>query len=130
MKESGVVFDCGQLVIDNEIARIVKYAVKGFGVSDETLLVDDIHEVGSGGNFLAMDSTLALMRGQSIPGLIDRSVFEEWKLAGRPDMYTQACEKARTILADHKPEPLDPDIAKQLRRIVADADREVAHVTV
>ena len=27
MKESGVVFDCGQLVIDNEFARMIKYAV-------------------------------------------------------------------------------------------------------
>ena len=99
-------------------------------MNDDLLLVDDIHEVGSGGNFLAMDSTRALMRTQSKPQLIDRSVHEEWRLAGEPDMYSKACEKARQILAEHKPEPLDPDVAKEIRKIVAGADRDVAGVGV
>ena len=40
MIESGVTFDCAQLVMDAEIARMVKRTVMGIPVSDETLAVD------------------------------------------------------------------------------------------
>ena len=126
MMESGVVFDCGQLVIDMEIARMIRYAVGGFAVRDDTLLVEDIAAVGSGGDFLSAESTLRLMRTQSKPRLIDRSVYEEWTMNGAQDMYTRATARAREIIEEHRPEPLDADVAAQVRRIVAAADRDIA----
>ena len=42
MIESGVTFDLGQLVMDNEIARMIKFAVGGIAVTDETMAIDDI----------------------------------------------------------------------------------------
>lgn len=45
MIESGVTFDYAQLVIDDEIARMVKQVVGGILVSDERLAVDDIARV-------------------------------------------------------------------------------------
>jgi trimethylamine:corrinoid methyltransferase-like protein len=36
-----------------------------------------------------------------------------------------ACEKVDDILAHHKPEPLDKDIAKDIRNIVKEADKEL-----
>ena len=42
MLESGVTMDYGQLVLDNEIARLIKYTVAGIPVNDETLAVEDI----------------------------------------------------------------------------------------
>ena len=82
MIESGVAFDFGQLVMDNEFARMIKHAVMGVPVDDELLGVDDIAEVGPFGDFLSLDSTLKFMRGQSQPKLIDRRVREDWA-AGR-----------------------------------------------
>ncbi len=52
MIESGVTFDCAQLVIDDEIAAMIEYVVRGFRVDDEALAVEDIAAVGPFGDFL------------------------------------------------------------------------------
>ena len=59
MIESGVTFDCGQFVMDNEFARMIKHGVGGIPVDDETLAVDDIAAVGPFGDFLCLDATYA-----------------------------------------------------------------------
>jgi trimethylamine--corrinoid protein Co-methyltransferase len=56
MLESGVTFDFGQLVMDNEFARMIKHTVAGIPVDDETLMVDEVHAVGAFGDFLSRDS--------------------------------------------------------------------------
>jgi trimethylamine---corrinoid protein Co-methyltransferase len=126
MIESGVTFDYAQLVIDDEIARMVKQVVGGIRVSDERLAVDDIASVGSFGDFLSLDATMAHMREQSRPALIDRRVREDWEERGGTDMYQRALERAREILETHVPEPLPDDVTQRLRDIVDDADRELA----
>ncbi len=90
MIESGVTFDYAQLVIDDEIARMVKQVVGGIRVNDERLAVDDIARVGSFGDFLSLDATMAHMREQSQPALIDRRVREDWQERGGTDMYQRA----------------------------------------
>ena len=129
MLESGVTFDCSQLVIDNEIASMIKYAVGGIPVNDATLMVEDIATVGSRGDFLSMDSTLRLTRSQTQPRLIDRRVRAEWEMDGKSDMYARARAKALDIIESHRPEPLDAAIAERLRIMVADADQTIAGVT-
>jgi trimethylamine--corrinoid protein Co-methyltransferase len=124
MTESGVTFDYGQLVMDDEFARMIKFAVAGIPVDDELLMVDDIAQVGSSGDFLSLDSTYKYMRSQSQPALIDRRVREDWAAAGSSDMYARCSAKAREIIETHHPEPVDADVAKQMRAIVEAADRE------
>ncbi len=126
MIESGVTFDYAQLVIDNEMARMIKHVVGGVRVDDEALAVDDIARVGSFGDFLSLDATMRHMRETSQPELIDRRVREDWERRGATDMYARAREKAKGLLADHRPEPLPDDVLKQIRDIVDTADRERA----
>jgi trimethylamine--corrinoid protein Co-methyltransferase len=125
MIESGVTIDYAQLVLDNEIARMIKHAVVGIPVNDDTLLVDDIRAVGSFGDFLSLPSTYAHMREQSQPRIIDRRVREDWQADGSPDAYTRALNQAREILEGHAPMPLPGDAQTQIRSIVGDADREL-----
>ena len=126
MIESGVTFDYAQLVIDNEMARMVKQVVGGVRVDDESLAVDDIASVGSFGDFLSLDATMRHMHETSQPELIDRRVREDWERRGGNDMYARAMEKAKDLLANHQPEPLPDDVLKQIRGIVDKADRERA----
>ena len=126
MIESGVTFDYAQLVIDDEIARMVKQVVGGIRVNDERLAVDDIARVGAFGDFLSLDATMAFMREQSQPALIDRRVREDWQERGGTDMYQRAQGRAREILETHVPEPLPDDVRQRLRKIVDDTDRELA----
>jgi trimethylamine--corrinoid protein Co-methyltransferase len=124
MTESGVTFDAAQLVIDEEIARMIAHAVAGIAVNDGTLAVDDIHEVGPFADFLSLDSTMRHMREQSQPKLFDRRVREDWQEAGGGEVYARARERAREIIDGHKPTPIDADIAAAMHRVVAEADRE------
>ena len=124
MIESGVTIDYGQLVLDNEIARMIKHAIGGIPVNDDTLLVDDIIAVGSFGDFLSLPSTYAHMREQSQPQIIDRRVREEWEADGSPDVRARALTKACEILEGHRPLPLPDDAQTQIRRMVDTADRE------
>ena len=124
MIESGVTFDCAQLVMDDEIAGMIEYVVRGFRVDDEALAVEDIAAVGPFGDFLSLDATMRHMREQSMPTYLDRRVREDWKERGGSDLYERARVAALEIIESHKPEPLDPDAAKQIRAIVEAADRE------
>jgi trimethylamine--corrinoid protein Co-methyltransferase len=126
MIESGVAFDFGQLVMDNEFAKMVRHAVGGIPVTDELLGADDIAAVGPFGDFLSLGSTLKFMRDQSQPKLIDRRVREDWTAAGGKDLHQRSLEEARRILATHAPEPLPDDVLREIRAIVDAADREAA----
>ena len=125
MIEMGMTFDFAQLVLDEEVAQMVKCAVNGIPVNDETLAVDVIKEIGIGKDFLSHDSTYRHMRSLSAPKIFDRAMREDWEQAGRVDIYTKATEKAREILETHVPEPLADDVRKEIRLIVEKAETEL-----
>ncbi len=117
--------DYGQMVMDNEFARMIKHVVQGIAVNDETLAVDVIHEIGVGKNFQSHDNTFKHMRSQSQPKLIDRRTREDWEDGGRTDIYQRALEKARYILENHKPEPLPENVLTTIRSIVEESEAEL-----
>ncbi len=122
MTESGVTFDYAQYVLDNDMARMIKQAVGGIRVDDETLAVEDIVSVGPFRDFLSLDATLKFMRAQSQPKYMDRRVREDWEAAGARDAYAVAKEAAVRILAEHHPEPLPDDVTAQLDAVVTEAE--------
>jgi trimethylamine--corrinoid protein Co-methyltransferase len=125
MLESGVTLDFGQLVVDAEFARMIKFAVGGIPVSDETLAVEDIAAVGSFGDFLSLDATYRHMREQSSPKLIDRRVREDWQAMGATSLYDRAVVEARRILETHNAEPLPDDVQVEMTEIVAQTERDL-----
>ena len=125
MIEMGMTFDFGQLVLDNEVAQMIRYALRGIPVTDETLAVDVIKEIGIGKDYLSHASTLLHMRRLSAPRDFDRSMFEDWEQAGRPDIYEKATQKARNILETHTPDPLPGDVQEQIQAIVAESEAEL-----
>jgi len=125
MIEMGMTFDFGQLVLDNEVAQMVKHAVNGIPVNDETLAVDVTKEIGIGKDFLSHENTYRHMRSLSAPRIFDRTMREQWEEAGQPDIYAKATEKAREILETHIPEPLPDDVRKEVRMIVEKAEAEL-----
>ena len=125
MIEMGMTIDYGQMVMDNEFARMIKYVVQGIPVNDETLATDVIHEIGVGKDFLSHENTYKHMRSQSQPKLIDRRTREDWDAAGRTDIYERAMEEVRYILENHKPDPLPEGATETIRSIVAEAEEEL-----
>jgi len=125
MLESGITFDYGQLVLDCEIARMIKHTIQGFEVTDDSLALDVIKEIGPGGHFLMHEHTFDRMRTQSQPEIIDRRSRSVWEAAGATTAYERATEKAKWILENHKPEPLPDDVLAKIRSIVVETEKEM-----
>jgi trimethylamine--corrinoid protein Co-methyltransferase len=125
MIESGMTFDFGQLVMDDEFARMVKHAVAGIPVNDETLAVDIIAGVGPFRDFLSEDHTMRHMREQSQPRFIDRRVREEWAAQGSSTIHERATAKAREILETHEPLPVPEAAREEMRAIIAEAEKHL-----
>jgi trimethylamine--corrinoid protein Co-methyltransferase len=125
MIEMGMTIDFGQLVMDNEFACMIKHAVQGVLVNDETLAADVIREIGVGKDFLSHESTYKHMRSQSQPKLIDRNMREDWTAAGSTDIYQRSLEEAKYILENHQPDPLPAGAAETIRSIVEEAEAEL-----
>jgi trimethylamine---corrinoid protein Co-methyltransferase len=121
MIESGMTFDFGQLVMDDEFAGHIKQCVNGIPVHDGTLALDVIHEIGPFGDFLSHDHTMAHMRTTSQPALIDRRVRDEWAAMGSSTLHERALAKARVIIETHVPDALPDGVPEQLAAIVANA---------
>jgi trimethylamine--corrinoid protein Co-methyltransferase len=124
MVESGMTFDFGQLVIDNDFAKMIRYVVGGIPVNDETLAVDVTRDVGPFKDFLSHPATFKHMRIQSQPDIINRQGIDRWKAAGSKSLYEVATEKARHILENHQPKPLSEVVQQQIREIVLAAEKE------
>ena len=125
MLEMGITFDLAQLVLDNETAGMIKYAVNGIPVNDKTLAVNVIQEVGIFNDFLGHEDTFKHMRSQSQAQLIDRRVREDWEMAGATDIYERAKEKVQYILETYEPPPLSESVRETMRSIISDAEAEL-----
>jgi trimethylamine--corrinoid protein Co-methyltransferase len=126
MLDNGMTFSFPQLIIDNEFAKMIKQVCMGIPVNDETLAVDEIHEVGPAGEFLTRDDTAMLFKElRSIPKFIDRNPRSSWEEAGCPDILKRAEEEARHILENYKPDPLPKTTREEIRTIVDEAEKEL-----
>lgn len=113
------------LLLHNEIAGVVLRTGKAFEVNDETLAFDLIKKVGIGGDYLAEKHTrMNMKRDYWYPPLTDRTSYETWLTKGAKDFKTRALERAKHLLAEYKPEPLAPDVSKELDEILGRAKKE------
>ena len=121
--------DYAQLVMDNEIARMIKQAVGGIDVTDADLAVDIIKQVGAAGEFVSQRHTFDnFRRVQSTTSLIDRRMRGAWLSDGAKDFTQRAYEKAIDILENHKPDPLPDGAAETIRSIVKGAEDEIGGI--
>ncbi|MBN1421931.1 MAG: trimethylamine methyltransferase family protein [Planctomycetes bacterium] len=97
-----------QCVIDDEILGAAFAMARGIEVSDETLAVDVIREVGPGGQFLDHPHTLEHFKREGwFPRFAVRQRHEVWKARDGRDMLARATDEARRILRDHHPAYID-----------------------
>lgn len=125
MLESGITFDFGQLVLDCEFVRMIKFTLNGIVVDAETLALDVLQAVGSHGDFLGQPHTFRHMTNQSASELIDRRNRGKWEKDGARDSYARSLSKARHILANHEPEPLPEPAVRRMRAIVKETERKM-----
>ena len=111
------------LVIDAEVYGMVARILEGIEVTDETLAIDLINEVGPiPGHYLDKAHTRKWWaKEQYITLLADRQSHAEWVKAGSKSIIDRAQERVQEILSSHKPTPLPEDQAKAIDEILEEA---------
>lgn len=127
MLEMGMTMSYEQLLIDQEIVRMIRRILQGIAVNKDTIALDVIQKVGPAGNYLGERHTLKYMRSElSTTNLINRKMRDNWENAGSKDMAQRAREQAIEILENYKATPLPQDVAKKIRSIVEEGELEAS----
>ena len=111
-----------QMIVEAEIARMVKRIREGVVVDDETLMVHLIEKAGPGQHFLGFKETLHGLRTGAVffPKFSYRSTYDKFFEEGHDEIQTDR------LLALPDPDPLPPDVDRELKRILAAADKACA----
>jgi trimethylamine--corrinoid protein Co-methyltransferase len=97
------------------------HIMKGIDVTDETLMLDELHKVGPGGHFLDTEQTVRRFRNFWFPGLLDRQIREQWLASGATTLGQRLTRRVNEIVEEHQPRPLEPSQSQQVKEILADA---------
>ena len=110
-------------ILDDDIAGWVGRFIEGVEVTDETLAIDLIEQVGPiPGQYLNTAHTRKWWESeQFIPKSADREPYPEWLKKGKKDAIALAKERMDEILAKHEPEPLTPEQDKAIDEILEEA---------
>ncbi len=121
----GMLFSFGQLVIDNEIAAMVKRVVCGISCDRELMGTELIKEVGIGGHFLNQRHTMNHLRQEQVQtNLFDRRIRGAWEKRGGKSLDKVANEQAKKILESHKPMPLQDGLKDEFKKIIASFEKK------
>jgi trimethylamine--corrinoid protein Co-methyltransferase len=116
------IWSYAEMMMDCEIFSIIQKTMQGIEVNEETLALDTIAAVGPCGNFLTQKHTRQHMRDLFLPQFMDRRPYNEWE-AKKDDARDWALAKARRVLAEHQPEPLDPKVSQEMDRIISSLEK-------
>jgi trimethylamine--corrinoid protein Co-methyltransferase len=122
--ESGLTYSLAQLAVCDQIVSWIKAFTSEIEVTDETIALAEISEIGPDGNYLATKHTKKHFRDIWYPELFERGSYADWVKKGSKTLIERASEQVQKILAEHRPEPLPEDIKKQLREIVKRAENK------
>lgn len=117
--EAGLVCSLEKFILDVEGLAMMHHFLAGLDISDETLALDSIAEVGPGGHHFGTAHTLARYRDAFyIPLVSDRQNYESWQENGALDAAQRAHRLAKQLLNSYERPPLDPAINEALQSYV------------
>lgn len=126
--DSGLTSAFEMIVLSDTAIAMARAMFKDIEISDETLALDLIDSVGHYGNYLGEVHTRRHFREVWYPELMDRQTYQNWDAGGRASMGDRLTARVRSILETHAAPTLEPTMDDELRRLVAEADRQVAAV--
>ena len=99
---------------------------RGIEVTEETLAVDVIHNVGPNGHYLREPHTRRHYKSEFwYPNLCDRRNYEEWEALGRTTMRERVIARTHEILASHQSAPIKPETEQAIAEVLAAAEARV-----
>jgi trimethylamine--corrinoid protein Co-methyltransferase len=110
------------VVICDQIVDMIRRVMEGITISDDTLAVDVIREVGYGGSYLDQDHTVQHFRGELFfPKLFTRQTIDQWVQAGSKMIHEVAHQRVLEILDKAGPVELAPGADAELERALREA---------
>jgi trimethylamine--corrinoid protein Co-methyltransferase len=102
-------------VIDNDLIGMVKRALSGIEVTDDTLALDVIRQVGPNGTYIVEAHTLEHFKTEHFfSKIVDQDKRESWEKGGKRGMLERARDEARKILSKHQAKELDPKLLNEM----------------
>jgi trimethylamine:corrinoid methyltransferase-like protein len=111
-----------QLVVDNEIAGMIRRVVSGVAVDDETIAWNDLLSASTCGHFLETKHTLRHCREAFRPYTFTRQTRDGWAKLGKKDLIARTMEGYLFLREMVKERELPAGVTKEMDRIVATAD--------
>jgi trimethylamine--corrinoid protein Co-methyltransferase len=124
MLDCSTVLSYEQMIIDDDIIGRTLRSAGEVGISNETMHLDMIKEVGilglgpKKGSFLGERATMKEVREFYQSPLFSSEPFEKWEAKGRKDDLAVAKDRADWILKNHKPVVLDRDVSERVDKII------------
>ena len=113
-----------QAILDDDIAGMIGRFLEGVTVTDDTLAIELIEQVGPiPGNYLNTAHTREWWRREEfIPAAADDLTYPEWFKSGKKDCLDYAQQRLQDILSSHKvSSPLTGNQEAELGRILTEA---------
>ena len=126
MLDAGMTLNYGQLVVDNEMIKMIKHAAQGVPVNDYTIAADVIKAVGPRGHYLMESHTMENLHIQSDTTLFDRQTREDWTAQGKKTVNEKALDKAKDILENYTPAPVSDKARERMTEIIDEATKRYA----
>jgi trimethylamine--corrinoid protein Co-methyltransferase len=118
--EGGLAASPEKLVIDAEVLQGINAALSPLEVTDDTLALDAVREVGPGGHFFGAAHTMSRYQTEFYtPLLSDWSNYGAWTAAGSRETLQRAHDLMHTILRAYTPPSVDPARVEAMAAFVA-----------
>lgn len=112
------------MAIADDLLGWLRAATRGVQVTDDTLAMDVVEELGPDGDYLSHDHTYRHFKDAYYSKLADRQIYSAWQDAGSLSMADRAAAKVDELLSKHEPEPLSADLQNKLDRMIKQAADE------
>lgn len=124
--EGGLTVCYEKMVIDMENLAMFQHFLQDVEISDDTLALDMIAEVGPGGHHLGTSHTQArFLTEYYSPFLADRQNHESWQLSGVGDAAQRANKIWKQMLKEYEAPPIDEGLHEAIDDFVARREREL-----
>ena len=118
--ESGLCSSNDSIVLADELIGYAKRFLSTYRITDETLALDVVDQVGPRGNFLEHEHTLDHYREDVWrPAAFDRRSYEAWSDAGGRPIADALGDRAGRVLETQERPDLSPDRTRAMNAILA-----------
>ena len=105
-------------IIDEEVCAMIRRLFTPIEITEDTIDVDTIKNVGVGGEYLTHPKTYEQFRHMYQPGLFNRKPYEKWFASGADSIYESAAQTLKKRMDDYSRPAINPDLEMEIQSFV------------